>query len=481
MLNSVSITGLVINPGTYPLNKFSTLKSLINDAAKGLAPRAYMERVDIYKEDMEGNRSFKTFNLDSILSDKVNYMLEDGDAITIYSIESVFGEDQITITGFVDEPKTISYRENLSILDIIFSSVEFEEAVFRSQILDSRIDVRSYNNESGLYQTRTYNLDQILNEEYKIKLRPKDIIVLYSKDINFDVDPRITSIGYLNTPGNFQLMDSMIVEDLIVESGGFTKFANRDRVQVSRLNITEPNISRDKFYANIDMDYILGLKNKSEVKNLFYLQDGDILDVNVIIGLGGEYSITVSGEVYSPGMIILSRKFESLNNIIQEFGGFTEWAFLKSSYVTREGEVLAYDLSKDNMNFDYLRTGDVINIASSRGDVTVNGAVYEEKIFNYQKNRKAKYYIRNSGGKIRKTSGKVTITYANGYTNKVGFLRNPIVYPDSEIFISFRPDKPPLLDRFSDTVNRTLERIIMFSTLATTTLTTIFLVKNLKD
>ena len=142
--------------------------NLINDAAKGRAPRTYMERVDVYKEDLEGNRSFKTFDLDSILSDNVQYNLEDGDAVTIYSIESVFGEDQITITGFVDEPKTISYRENLSILDIIFSSVEFEEAEFRSQILDSRIDVRSYNDESGLYQTRTYNLDQILNEEYKI-------------------------------------------------------------------------------------------------------------------------------------------------------------------------------------------------------------------------------------------------------------------------------------------------------------------------
>ena len=81
-----------------------------------------MERVDIYKEDLEGNRSFKTFDLDSILSDNVQYNLEDGDAVTIYSIESVFGEDQITITGFVDEPKTISYRENLSILDVIFSS-----------------------------------------------------------------------------------------------------------------------------------------------------------------------------------------------------------------------------------------------------------------------------------------------------------------------------------------------------------------------
>ena len=481
VLNSVSITGSVINPGTYPLNKFSTLKSLINDAAKGLAPRTYMERVDIYKEDMEGNRSFKTFNLDSILSDKVNYMLEDGDEVTIYSIGSVFGEDEITITGFVDDPRTIPFREDLSILDIIFSSVSFEEAEFRSQILDSRIDVRSYNNESGLYQTRTYNLDQILNEEYKIELKPKDVIVLYSKAINFDLIPEITSVGYVNGPGRFTLRDGMIVEDLIVESGGFTKFANRDRVRVYRLNTTDPNISRDKFYVNIDIDYILGLKNKSEVKNPFYLQDSDMLDVNVIIGLRGEYIITVNGEVFNPGTIILSRKFESLNNIIQEFGGFTEWSFLKSSYVTREGEVLAYNLSKDNMNFNYLRTGDVINIASSRGDVTVNGAVFEEKIFNYQKKRKAKYYVKNSGGKIRKTSGKVTITYANGYSKRVGFLRNPIVYPDSEIFVSFRPDKPPLIDRFSDTVNRTLERILMFSTLATTTLTTIFLVKNLKD
>ena len=146
--------------------RYLDLKSLIVDAALGIRPKTYMERVDIYKNDLEGNRSFKTFRLDSILGDNVQYILEDGDEVTIYSIGSVFGEDEITITGFVDNPRTIPFREDLSILDIIFSSVEFEEAEFRSQILDSRVDVKSYNIESGLYQTKTYNLDQILNNGY---------------------------------------------------------------------------------------------------------------------------------------------------------------------------------------------------------------------------------------------------------------------------------------------------------------------------
>ena len=59
-------------------------------------------------------------------------------------------------------------------------------------------------------------------------------------------------------------------------------------------------------------------------------------------------------------------------------------------------------------------------------------------------------------------------------------LRNPKVYPGCEIFVPFE-EKVPLADRFSEAFTKSLDKIVMFSTLATTTLTTIFLVKNLKD
>ena len=45
----------------------------------------------------------------------------------------------------------------------------------------------------------------------------------------------------------------MIVEDLIIASNGFKKFADQSYAIVNRLNIS-PEISRDKFNVRIDLD-----------------------------------------------------------------------------------------------------------------------------------------------------------------------------------------------------------------------------------
>ena len=61
---------------------------------------------------------------------------------------------------------------------------------------------------------------------------------------------------------------------------------------------------------------------------------------------------------------------------------------------------------------------------------------------------------------------------------KVGFMRNPKVYPGCEVFIPFE-EKTPLIDRIGQGINQSLDRIVQISSLATATITTIFLVKNL--
>ena len=63
---------------------------------------------------------------------------------------------------------------------------------------------------------------------------------------------------------------------------------------------------------------------------------------------------------------------------------------------------------------------------------------------------------------------------------KQNFLRNPKVYPGSEVFVPFE-EKSPFLDRLGTGINQGLDRIIQISALATTTITTIFLVKNLNN
>ena len=77
-LNTISITGNVYKEGNYPLDKYKNLKALIEDAAMGLKPETYMDKVDVIKENLfTGLKSFKTFNLNDIIDGSENYILEE--------------------------------------------------------------------------------------------------------------------------------------------------------------------------------------------------------------------------------------------------------------------------------------------------------------------------------------------------------------------------------------------------------------------
>ena len=61
VLNSVTITGSVNRPGTFPLDKYSSLKNLINEAANSILPRTYLSKVDVSRENLDGSRSFVSY------------------------------------------------------------------------------------------------------------------------------------------------------------------------------------------------------------------------------------------------------------------------------------------------------------------------------------------------------------------------------------------------------------------------------------
>ena len=92
----------------------------------------------------------------------------------------------------------------------------------------------------------------------------------------------------------------------------------------------------------------------------------------------------------------------------------------------------------------------------------------------------ARKYVRLSGGKLSTTSGKPFIIYPSGKAKKIRFLRNPKVFPGSDIFIPFE-EKTPFLDRLGQGISQSLDRIVQMSTLATATITTIYLVRNINN
>ena len=94
--------------------------------------------------------------------------------------------------------------------------------------------------------------------------------------------------------------------------------------------------------------------------------------------------------------------------------------------------------------------------------------------FNWEPGKKAKYYIRESGGKKKGGIESKYVVHASGKTEKISFFKNPRMYPGSKIVL-VQKDRKEWSERFKDSV----DKITNTFTILTGTLTTILLITKL--
>ena len=470
--NNVSIQGNVYNPGTYSIEKYKDLKSLIVGAARGVKEDTYFDKVDVKGIKLpNGEQTFATYNLTDILSGSIQASLNERDQVIVYSQQKVMGTPVVYISGYGIEntsPKT--WRENLSLYDLIFENTSFESLTFKKNLFNLRVDLKSYDYAARNYTTTPFNLTD-LSALKEITLKPFDRVVLFNKNVIEKNDLSVAVSGYVNSPGSFELEKDMYVEDAILLSGGFSDLADQTVVYVNREELDPTtDISSIKFTVSIDKQYIMGLKDKPSEG--FVLGSNDIVTVRKDIAFDTQQSIKVSGEVNYPRTVVAESKNVSLNYLIDEVGGLTDYALLKSSYVIRQGKTLSMNLNGLNKNKPVFQNGDQLIIVKNFGSVTTEGAVENPSIFNWEKGKRAKYFISNSGGKLNKIGGKAFVILSNGNTKKVGFLKNPRVYPGSKVIVNYKPKKERKEGAFLNTTTTILGTV-------TGALTTILLLERL--
>jgi protein involved in polysaccharide export with SLBB domain len=149
----------------------------------------------------------------------------------------------------------------------------------------------------------------------------------------------------------------------------------------------------------------------------------------------------VKGEVKYPKNIILLNDQVSVRKIIGLTGGLTNNSNLESSYVVRDNKKMTFDVKKLKSRKEILLLdGDVLVIGSKLASVSTSGGVLTPSIFNWEKGRRAKYYIANSGGTKKRIESRYVLQ-SNGKSEKIGFFNNPKVYPGAEIIIIEKPEK----------------------------------------
>ena len=474
VLNRASIKGPVKRPGTYAISEFPDLRSLIISAADSLLPRVYMERVHLYRLNEDGERSFFVFNLENILKGLENFNLQNEDRVELFNLNHTEGDDRtVSITGYGSKSGKYQWNKDLTLYDIIFQTVSIEDKDFQTRVLNSRLDLKRFNTETGMYYKKTYNLIDVLNKDENEGLLPRDQIVLYTKGINEVVDKKATIKGYVKNPGTHSLTEEMTVEDLILLAGGFQEYAIQETAIVSRPKYDiDKGIVAESFTVNLDIDYLLGNKKNID-SSAFYLKHRDLVNIQLISGYEPMKSISVSGEVRFPGVMTLQNKRQSLKELLNMAGGTTPFASLESSYILRNNELFILNMKKAlKKNVSFLEDGDKIFIGNNTGTVAVYGAIVNEGLFVWEKGKRLKSYIRNSGsydGKI----DQVIVKHANGISKKKTWYRNPKITPNSEIIVYAKPEKEKKNN------SEGMDKFIQVLTILTGSLTTIVLTRAL--
>ena len=135
--------------------------------------------------------------------------------------------------------------------------------------------------------------------------------------------------GAVKKPGEFGLHDQMRLKDLIEYAGGLLMEANQQDAEITRVTITPegPETSR--------LDVNLRRALNGAPRDNVLLKPNDYVFVRTIPDWALYKLVKIEGEVKYPGNYAI-KKGETLSSLISRAGGFTDNAYTKGAFFTRQ-------------------------------------------------------------------------------------------------------------------------------------------------
>lgn len=361
---TVQISGEIRRPNIFEIEGGETIQQLL-ELAGGLMPTSYPLLAHIERINALGQRVILDINLSE--DSNLQTPLQDGDSLYI---EPVLDEIRtgVELLGHLERPGNFEWRDGIRISDILrFEDLkadpDLDYALVIREILPSRnIEV---------YQL---NLADALNEpgsSSDLSLQPRDRLLIFGEDtLESRLDRRlllhpiiqklknqsssgtqrrvVTILGEVDSPGEYPLVENMTTQDLILAGG--------DSIESADLGQAELNVSQNRPEVGMVIQNLqLDLTNQLDLNSA--LGPRDVLTVRRLPNWSEVETITLTGEIRSPGTYVIARD-EKLSDVIARAGGLTEYADPKAAIFLREelrrNEQLLLDDFNDRLRRDLL-------------------------------------------------------------------------------------------------------------------------------
>lgn len=312
----VEIIGQVRNPGIFELKPNETLNDAL-DYAAGFSDKAYKKLVHINRSTSEG---FKIIDL--TFSDFIGFKLNDGDIIYVEKIENRF-KNRVQIMGAINRPGSYELRDSMNVLDL----VKMAGGLLGSALTEKALILRTTSNLEQ--QVISINLGNA-PEATKAFLFKEDVVQISSQnDLHEQFYVQIN--GEVNRPGVFAYADSLGIEDLILQSGGFKYSASRSYIEVVRRVFN--NVTKVAEIITLSVDSLFFVKNK---KSTFQLMPFDNVFVRKLPGYQEQKFVSIVGEVNFSGIYAIDNKDMRISDLLKRSGGITEYAYTNGATLLRK-------------------------------------------------------------------------------------------------------------------------------------------------
>ncbi len=366
--NSLLLVGAVTRPGHYEWYEGIRLNDVLRDSRHDLLEQADLAFGLVVRETgSQRDLSLYQFNVAEAITGKAeeNLVLQERDQIVIFSRYQTQKQEEQQLSRFALTEQERQADERQEML-----------AEYRQAFLQDLVQSKTGNEESLSNRQRAPLADLFGSpDEDDIEIADEDL-ALYSRDKLLEPimqrierqrtrngnTPLVYVAGEVNHPGVYPLVENASVSRLLDAAGGVKDSAYLKRAEVTRFQFNKDTAQTD--YLSVALNDVLN--DEMDVP----LQGRDRLNVLSIPEWQNTYEVTLKGEVRFPGTYAIKRG-ETLTQLIERAGGFTEHAFIEGAIFTRE-ELKAREQERKRMLAQELQREIAGNMMTGTGDSRVS-------------------------------------------------------------------------------------------------------------
>ena len=368
----ILISGNVNQPGTYSVNKFESIFSVLSKA-NGVTKSGSLRNIKILRANGEKS-TVDLYNY--LLNDKLKTIggFSEGDVLYVPGIGNT-----VAIAGAVNKPGIFEVSDTDSLSDVLRYASGTGLNAYLNTIYINRFDQKF----KRKIKTIT-GLDRVSAKRSNEKVQNGDIIFINKKPN--ESYGYLNILGNVNVPGKFEFKKGMTLGKLISLAEGLKKDSSED-VHIFRY-LSENNRE---------------LLNISVTNNTFELKDRDVVTIYNKIALKEPEKISIIGEVKEPGQYNYFKNM-SLNDalIIARTKPFASLYTIEVSRYYGKKSELFYVSKKDLKSF-ILKPRDRIsvkkdNLRDQTASIELKGEFIFPGIYKVNKGSKLSDVIQRAGG-----------------------------------------------------------------------------------